>query len=41
MGTELNGLPSKVEEVVTAYIAAWNSDNLDAMFRLLHLTPIG
>jgi uncharacterized protein (TIGR02246 family) len=34
MGTELNGLLSKVEEVVTAYIAAWNSDNLDAMFRL-------
>jgi uncharacterized protein (TIGR02246 family) len=34
MGTELNGLLSKVEEVITAYIAAWNSDNLDAMFRL-------
>ena len=34
MGTELNGLRSKVEEVVTAWIATWNSDNLDAMFRL-------
>ena len=34
MGTELNGLLSKVEEVVTALIAAWNSDNIDAMFRL-------
>jgi uncharacterized protein (TIGR02246 family) len=34
MGTELNGLFSKVEEVVTALIAAWNSDNIDAMFRL-------